>query len=54
MMKASQEKKKSKRKDFYKIHEFTFEVYQSIIWVVKIHFEICAAEDFTAVAPTSK
>ena len=31
-----------------------FEVYQSIIWVVKIHFEICPVEDLTTAVPTSK
>lgn len=52
---ASEEKQKRKQeKVVYKTHEFTFEIHQSIIWVVKIHFEICPAEDGPAAVPTSK
>ena len=52
---ASEEKQKRKQeKVVYKTHEFTFEIHQSIIWVVKIHFEICPAEDVPAAVPTSK
>lgn len=52
---ASEEKqKREQEKVVYKPHEFTFEIYQSIIWVVKIHFEICPAEDVPAAVSTSK
>lgn len=52
---ASEEKqKREQEKVVYKPHEFTFEIYQSIIWVVKIHFEICPAEDIPAAVSTSK
>lgn len=52
---ASEEKqKKEQEKVVQKTHEFTFEIHQSIIWVVKIHFEICPAEDAPAAVPTSK
>lgn len=47
-------KRESKRKAFIKTHEFNFKVYQSIIWVVKIHLKIFLAEDFPVAVPTSK